>query len=803
MLPKPRTYNGDLRKLPRCLAHLGKERVWLLWRWWWDGKRWTKVPYRADDPDRHASTSDPTTWGDYQTALQQVLAGRADGFGFAVKGRNIGANDLDHCRDPESETIEPWAKEYCEQFPGAYTEVTVSGTGLRILGTSEIELSRKFKLPGKDNGAAIELFSNSTHYLTLSCNELGSCRTLPPIGERMQEMAARLSKRGEQDTQANNDAAQKERHEEARQAETVPWNFATELHLRSALGAIPTDEKLLTEKLGHSHDAWIKIGMAIERLDWGERGYTIFRDWSSQSAKEFNEKGLRTQWSSFNRNRDTRENPVTVGTIFHYARKFGWSEQQQQATATDQSAPLFNPWAQYLVPSFPIAILPPVARDFVASQSVVIGCDPSALAMAVLATLSGALDHRFALKMLRHGTWWEHPRFWVLLVGDPSTKKTPGMNAATWPLEDHQKYVRDRNEAEWDQYLLTGGDANAEKPKPPRFVAFDATIEKLGDILSRNPRGVLLKRDEVAGWIGAMEKYTSGRGAAADRGFWLQCFDGGPFTVDRITRGELHIPNLSVSILGGIQPARLAEIHGLTSDGLLQRFIPVMMGPSKFALDQAGDDGAYSQLVRDLIFAKHARLIMSDNALVAMDALRRYLHELASGGLASGFQTFVGKLPGIAGRLTLLLHMAADPNEGALFPVEESTVANVRQLIVEFIVPHAFEFYGKAEDGSERLRKLASWLLTCGKNRFVASDITSNVREFRGLDLFDVNKRLSPLVAGGWIEPQDRTPANRAWAINPAVLRQFEKQTQVEAARKEEIVRLIRSQSNEGEPKRS
>src|SRR5262249_1498157 len=139
--------------------------------------------------------------------------------------------------------------------------------------------------------------------------------------------------------------------------------------------------------------------------------------------------------------------------------------------------------------------------------------------------------------------------------------------------------------------------SETEQPKPPRFVAFDTTIEKLGDILARTPRGLLVKRDEIAGWIGAMEKYSnSSRGAAADRGFWLQSFDGGPFTVDRITRGELHIPNLSASLLGGIQPARLAQIHALATDALLQRFLPTLLGPSQLALDRASDDEAYSQL---------------------------------------------------------------------------------------------------------------------------------------------------------------------------------------------------------------
>jgi hypothetical protein len=91
-----------------------------------------------------------------------VRAGKADGIGVALKGRNLGGVDLDHCRDPETGMIEPWAKERLQQFPGAYVEATVSGKGLRILGTSALEgFAPKFKLADKGNGAAIELFGNS------------------------------------------------------------------------------------------------------------------------------------------------------------------------------------------------------------------------------------------------------------------------------------------------------------------------------------------------------------------------------------------------------------------------------------------------------------------------------------------------------------------------------------------------------------------------------------------------------------------------------------------------------------------
>jgi hypothetical protein len=35
----------------------------------------------------------------------------------------------------------------------------------------------------------------------------------------------------------------------------------------------------------------------------------------------------------------------------------------------------------------------------------------------------------------------------------------------------------------------------------------------------------------------------------------------------------------------------------------------------------------------------------------------------------------------------------------------------------------------------------------------VASDLTSNVADLRGLTVDEFNERLSPLIAGGWLDP--------------------------------------------------
>jgi hypothetical protein len=470
-----------------------------------------------------------------------------------------------------------------------------------------------------------------------------------------------------------------------------------------------------------------------------------------------------------------------------------WTPAQQQ-----YSTQLFDPWQRYIVPAFRLEILPPVLKHFVITQSDILGCDRSALAMTTLAAVSGALDHRFAVKLMRHGDWWASPRLWVLLVGDPSIKKTPIINAATNYLDKLQASAWTKYKNDLDEYRKAGGDADEfEMPEPPRYVAYDITTDKLGIILGKQDRGILIKRDELAGWIGSMERYSTGRGPYADRAFWLKSYDGGPFAVDRVSREDVRINNLSCSIIGGIQPNRLAEVQGLTTDGLLQRFIPVMVSGSKLPLDRptSTEEARYNRLLHCLIGLAPRKLFLTDDAFRPLQDAREYLYNLeqtSAVGLHEGFQGFVGKLPGVLGSIALLLTLARD-SDNAATSVQREAVEDATILVRDFILQHAFEFYRSTERaaGAERIQRLASWILTSGKDRIVPSDLTTNVADMRGLGLGDVNQRVSPLVAGGWLTANEPGPWAKSWTVTPAVHEYFEERAQEEKRRKAELAQLI------------
>jgi primase-polymerase (primpol)-like protein len=99
--------------LPPVLSPLIEQPRWVVWKWVADksGKR-TKPPFQAGAPHKYASSTDPATWCDFDTAMQAYCEYQADGIGYALNGGEIGAFDIDHCIDATT-GVHPWAQSAC------------------------------------------------------------------------------------------------------------------------------------------------------------------------------------------------------------------------------------------------------------------------------------------------------------------------------------------------------------------------------------------------------------------------------------------------------------------------------------------------------------------------------------------------------------------------------------------------------------------------------------------------------------------------------------------------------------------
>ena len=92
---------------------------------------------------------------------------------------DLAAADIDHVRDSATGAVAEWAQRLLDQADRTYTEISPSGTGLRIWGTAAgAPLQRKFNL---EHGTALELFRRTRKPLTVTGLQLGRYQQLGNI----------------------------------------------------------------------------------------------------------------------------------------------------------------------------------------------------------------------------------------------------------------------------------------------------------------------------------------------------------------------------------------------------------------------------------------------------------------------------------------------------------------------------------------------------------------------------------------------------------------------------------------------
>ena len=297
--------------------------------------------------------------------------------------------------------------------------------------------------------------------------------------------------------------------------------------------------------------------------------------------------------------------------------------------------------------SFPVDQLPSTIADFVGQTARSLGCDASFVALPALTLLAAAIGNSCRLRVKAD---FEEPAIlWTGIIGEPGTMKSPALHAAVRCGHNYESDCRKSSKAE-------------------RLVVCDATTESLAEIMSQNPRGLLCVRDELAGWLGGIDRYTksSRGGASSDRAFLLSAHDGRPHSQDRRTGSpkSLHIESNSLSLTGGIQPGVLAEAIGKAdrASGLLARIL-FAYPPKTIAKysDDVVDDQTkerFEAVVHSLLAFEGSDVVgISAEAKAAWVTFRdRCLEECTD--LPAEFEGPWNKFGGVALRLALILHLS-------------------------------------------------------------------------------------------------------------------------------------------------
>jgi hypothetical protein len=162
--PPIRPFDGSA--IPQALR---EQRRWAPWRAVWNVKKqkYDKVPHRADRPEYGISSAKPEQWASYEMALAAFRRSpeRFAGIGYCMTGQHefVGV-DLDHC--VEAGAVAPWAAEVVAQLD-SYTEVSPSGTGLRVMVRGEVAAD------WVNHDVGIEIYGgNEARFLTVTGEHL-------------------------------------------------------------------------------------------------------------------------------------------------------------------------------------------------------------------------------------------------------------------------------------------------------------------------------------------------------------------------------------------------------------------------------------------------------------------------------------------------------------------------------------------------------------------------------------------------------------------------------------------------------
>lgn len=252
-------------------------------------------------------------------------------------------------------------------------------------------------------------------------------------------------------------------------------------------------------------------------------------------------------------------------------------------------------------------MLPPVLRRWLEDEAYRMNCPLDYVAVTALSMIGSLIGSRCGVQPKEMNTEYvEISNLWGGIVAPPGAKKSPATGTVLNALKQLEKLASEefrvkeqeskvksailekrsnyllnqaknadedkRNELQ-NELIILQHELEKARPSFKRYQVNDSTPEKLADICTENPQGVLVFRDELIGLLQSWEKH----GNENARAFYLESWNGkNSHRIDRIIRGSSIVETLCLTVFGGIQPDKLrgyiSKMAAGDNDGLMQRF---------------------------------------------------------------------------------------------------------------------------------------------------------------------------------------------------------------------------------------
>jgi len=178
------------------------------------------------------------------------------------------------------------------------------------------------------------------------------------------------------------------------------------------------------------------------------------------------------------------------------------------------------------------------------------------LAMSMLSAAATAIGNSCQIRI--RGSWRSSPALYVILIGRPGQGKTPPLDYAYRPLQEHDFLQVSRFIEENKRYA----EQNAG----------DLTQEAMMRIHNDNQRGIVILVDEIMGFFKSFCRYNDSPLLTQ----LLTAYSGKPLKVSRCSNPiPIIIPHPCINIVGTTQTQRIGELFTKenVSSGLIDRIL--------------------------------------------------------------------------------------------------------------------------------------------------------------------------------------------------------------------------------------
>jgi hypothetical protein len=379
--------------------------------------------------------------------------------------------------------------------------------------------------------------------------------------------------------------------------------------------------------------------------------------------------------------------------------------------------------------SFPLEIFPDNIQQLIKDAEITEGHNPEYLSAGILSNAATAMGSSF---ILDNGSYKSQPILWLAIVGRSGGGKTHPLNFAKKPIEEKDKQNYLAFQAEIKKYSESE-DKKVSKPNYGKSILGDFTPEKLAENLQHNKKGVLIFKDELIGWINSFDQYRKG----SDQQMYLEFFNGGTLSVDRVSKPSIRVERTNINVLGGIQPSALKEMasKNRNNDGFLARFLfiyPTLIKPNLFSGKNIQQKyiNDYTNFILNMYNASSIELKASTSQI---DIYKKWQHPKAKEYHNDNFQNIIqSKLETYVWRFALIIEVMEQAVSNNFTNTISDTSISKAIKLAEYFRTNALRVFEKISPSTpiDGLTENKASLYKALPKKFKKGEVSSLIKKF-------------------------------------------------------------------------